>query len=66
MIIYLKDILKKVFSFNGYEKIINASLKYLTKVPTQKAKFNLYKNQTYIDKEKEKIFWFVLFWKFVD
>ena len=36
------------FSFNASVKIINASLKVLIKVPAQKVKFDLYKNQLYM------------------
>lgn len=37
MIVCLKDISEKIFSFNGHVKIINATLKFLTKVSTQEA-----------------------------
>ena len=36
------------FSFNASVKIINASLKVVMNVPTQKVKFDLYKNQLYM------------------
>ena len=36
------------FSFNGNVKIINGSLEFPIKVPTQKAKAILYKDQIYI------------------
>ena len=45
LIISWKDISEECFLFNGN---VNASLKSLLKVPTQKEKFNLHKNQTYL------------------
>ena len=48
MNICLNGILQEGFLFDGNVKIINASLKFLIKVATQKTKFNLYKNQFYI------------------
>ena len=48
MNICLNGILQEGFLLDGNVKIINASLKFLIKVATQKTKFNLYKNQFYI------------------
>ena len=36
----LKGISEELFLFNGNVKMINASLTFLIKVPTQKARFN--------------------------
>ena len=48
--------------FNGSVNIINASLKFFIKAPTQKANFNLYKKQ--ISKANFKSFPSALFFSF--
>ena len=48
MIICLKGISEEGFSISDNLKIINANLKFLTKVPTQIVKINLYKNQIHL------------------
>ena len=48
MIICLKGISEEGFSFSDNFKIINANLKFLTKVPAQIVKINLYKNQIHM------------------
>ena len=48
MNICFNGILQEGFLFDGNVKIINASLKFLITVATQKTKFNRYKNQIYI------------------
>ena len=48
MIICLKAISEEGCLFNGNAKITYTSPKLIIKVPTQKIKINLYKNQIYI------------------
>ena len=52
MIVYLRGISNEGFLFNGSVNVTNVSLKFLIKVPTQKAKFSLYKNQIFIANPK--------------
>lgn len=52
-----------VFSFNAYFKIINASLKFLI---TQKAEFNICKNQIYISKAFKSVLRFCFKIKFLE
>ena len=47
-IICLKGISEEGFSFNGNFKVITTNIKFFTKVPTQKPKYNRYENQIYI------------------
>ena len=48
MVICLKYILEECSSLYGNAKISNGNLRILTKIPKQKAKLNLYINQTYM------------------